>query len=126
MPRIQSFVPSGNYKKMEDIIDELIKDGATRSEANISSIAAKLIDMGLILWEAQNKKDGNDDAGDEELSTACLADESLKEILKGIYRTELFAQTVLQLVMDPSQVVGAGSYKEIKNKIHQNADSQVQ
>ncbi|WP_217077103.1 relaxosome protein TraM [Klebsiella sp. PL-2018] len=125
MPRIQSFVPSGNYKKIEDIVNDLVQDGATRSEANISSVAAKLIDMGLILWEAQNKKSSGDEDSGVENGNNNDERESLIEIRKGIHRTEAFAQTLLQFVIDPSKLTSKVNYYAIKEQIQRNADSDI-
>lgn len=125
MPRIQSFVPSGNYKKIEDIVNDLVQDGATRSEANISSVAAKLIDMGLILWEAQNKKSSGDEDIGVENGNNNDERESLIEIRKGIHRTEAFAQTLLQFVIDPSKLTSKVNYYAIKEQIQENADSDI-
>lgn len=125
MPRIQSFVPSGNYKKIEDIVNDLLLDGATRSEANISSVAAKLIDMGLILWEAQNKKSSGDEDSGVENGNNNDECESLKEIRKGVHRTEALAQALLQFVIDPSQLTPEVDYYAIKEQIQENADSDI-
>lgn len=123
MPRVQSYIPSANYKKMEDIIDELLKDGATCSEANISSLTAKLIDLGLILYEVQNKKEASSGADAEDGGTVdASADTLLKENMTVSVRTELYAQVILQILLDPSVINEAESYKQIKSQIKTNAE----
>ena len=123
MPRVQSYIPSANYKKMEDIIDELLKDGATRSEANISSLTAKLIDLGLILYEVQNKKEASSGADAEDGGNVdASADTFLKENMTVSVRTELYAQVILQILLDPSVINEAESYKQIKSQIKTNAE----
>lgn len=123
MPRVQSYIPSANYKKMEDIIDELLKDGATRSEANISSLTAKLIDLGLILYEVQNKKEASSGADAEDGGNVdASADTLLKENMTVSVRTELYAQVILQILLDPSVINEAESYKQIKSQIKTNAE----
>lgn len=123
MPRVQSYIPSANYKKMEDIIDELLKDGATRSEANISSLTAKLIDLGLILYEVQNKKEASSGADAEDGGNVdASADTLLKENMTVSVRTELYAQVILQILLDLSVINEAESYKQIKSQIKTNAE----
>lgn len=122
MPRIQSHVPSVNYKKMESIIEELINDGATRSEANISSIAAKLIDMGLILWEAQNKPKDEDGEGSVSEKGEPDIEALLRENLKGSFKSELYSQIFLQFLLNPDMTKQAGDYESIKRQIHKAAE----
>lgn len=122
MPRIQSFIPSVNYKKMENIIDELHKDGATRSEANVSSIAAKLIDMGLILWEAQNKSKDEKETGEGE---GADDNDFFREILKYAMKAESYSRMNLQLRINPELITEDVSYEGIKKAIEENADSVV-
>lgn len=122
MPRIQSFIPSGNYKKMEDIIDELHKDGATRSEVNMSSIAAKLIDMGLILWEAKNKSKDEQETGRDETSDG---NDYFREILKYAMKAEAYSRMNLQIRINPELITEDVSYEGIKKAIEENADTAV-
>lgn len=122
MPRIQSHIPSVNYKKMESIIEELIKDGATRSEANISSIAAKLIDMGLILWEAQNKPKEEAQEG-AEVSDGV---DHFREILKHTMMAEAYSRMNLQIRMNPELLTKEVSYEGLKKSIEANVDSAIE
>lgn len=118
MPKIQSYVTSENFEKMQEIIDGMIKDGATRSEANISLISARLINMGLILWEAQNKSIDESYAGSEEPDFNEL-------ILKSSYRTEFYSQAILQLILDPSRNDKTLNLEKIQEIINKNAESQM-
>jgi hypothetical protein len=122
MPRIQSHIPSVNYKKMESIIEELINDGATRSEANISSIAAKLIDMGLILWEAQNKPKEEAQEG-AEVSDGV---DHFREILKHTMMAEAYSRMNLQIRMNPELLTKEVSYEGLKKSIEANVDSAIE
>lgn len=107
---------------MSDIIDNLLKDGAERHEANISALAAKLIDMGIILYELQNKESepaAND--GEQEGDNATLVIETLKRAMKA----EMYARLTLQLTLDENLKNKVGSYDDIKQSIETQVDSAV-
>lgn len=124
MPRVQSYIPSGNYKKMEDIIDEMRNDGATRGEANMSSVVAKLIDMGLILYEAQKNSEGGDGEGEAVDGNGKFSIEDfVRDNLKGTLKVELYAQVMLQLMLYPGMSVG--NYEDIKQQINSTAEEYV-
>lgn len=123
MPRIQSYVPSSAYKRMEEIIEELSKDGADRSEANISSLVARLVEMGLILWDAKNKDESeqiNEQVGDDINSL------HMKEILIRAMRAESFSRMNLQISLMPDLTKSEMNYKQVKAVIEQNVDEAVE
>lgn len=125
MPKIQSYVPAKTYKKMEEILDGLHQDGALRHEANISSIAAKLIDMGLILWEAQNKKKDETD-GEGGKGSDVDSELFVRESLKGSYKIELYSQIFLQILLNPEMAKQAGDYESLKKQIHKAAEEMAE
>lgn len=122
MPKIQSYVSSTVYRKMSDIIDNLLKDGAERHEANISALAAKLIDMGMILYELQNKES---DPGAGDGGQASDSETLILETLKRSMKAELYARLNIQLTLDESLKSRVGSYDDIKQSIEKQVDSAV-
>lgn len=123
MPKIQSYVPAKTYKRMEAIIEELHQDGALRHEANISSLTARLVDMGLILYELQNKKnDDNEESEPQDGTKSFEVEDFLRETLKGSLKTELYSQIVLQLLLYPEMVKAVGDYEFIKEQIQKTAE----
>lgn len=125
MPKIQSYVPAKTYKKMEEILDGLHQDGALRHEANISSLAARLIDLGLILYELQNKKDEDGEGAASEKGETDI-ETLLRENLKGSFKSELYSQIFLQLLLNPDMVKQAGDYESIKKQIHKAAEEMTE
>lgn len=124
MPKIQSYVPAKTYKKMEAILDVLHQDGALRHEANLSSLAARLIDMGLMLYEVQNKKteEGEgENTGSGDFDTEVF----LRETLKGSFKSELYSQIFLQILLNPEMAKRAGDYETLKEQIHKAAEDMV-
>lgn len=124
MPKIQSYVPAKTYKKMEAILDGLHQDGALRHEANISSLAARLIDMGLMLYEVQNKKD-EEGEGENTGNGDFDAEVFLRETLKGSFKSELYSQIFLQILLNPEMAKKAGDFETIKQQIHQAAENMI-
>ncbi|WP_061770897.1 relaxosome protein TraM [Serratia symbiotica] len=64
MPRAQVYISKNTYKRIRLIVNEKKDDGADRTEANISSVAAMLLDIGLRVYEFQRKKELGDDLED--------------------------------------------------------------
>lgn len=124
MPKIQSYVPAKTYKKMEAILDDLHQDGALRHEANISSLAARLIDMGLMLYEVQNKK-AEEGEGEHTRNGDFDTEVFLRETLKGSFKSELYSQIFLQILLNPEMVKHAGDYETIKKQIHKAAEDML-
>ncbi|HAV8936362.1 TPA: hypothetical protein NNA44_004380 [Escherichia coli] len=124
MPKIQSYVPATTYKKMEIIIEEMRTDGALRHEANMSSLVARLINLGLILYEAQKKSEGG--TGEDEAvdgGRKFEVEDFVRENFKGTLKVELYSQILLQLMLYPDITVG--SYEDIKQTIHNTAEEIV-
>lgn len=109
MPKIQSYIPSQTYNKMTDIIDSLIQDGADRYEVNLSSLAAKLIDMGMVMYELQNKTVDNQDEQNNHEESILLEDLRL-ETLRSALRAELYSQGILQIAFVPEARSGSEGY----------------
>ncbi len=57
MPRLQTFVSSSTEKEIINIIAVKKAEGANGDEANISSITAMLVDLGLRIYTLQQTKE---------------------------------------------------------------------
>lgn len=123
MPRIQSYVPASAYKRMEEIIEELLSDGADRGEANMSSLVARLVEMGIILWDAKKKEEPEqlDSSGDDEGN-----DHYMKEILRRAMRAESFSRMNLQIALMPEVTDTGMNYKQLKEAIENKVDEAVE
>jgi hypothetical protein len=127
MPRAQVYITQNNYKRIQDIVDAKKDDGADRTEANISSVAAMLLDVGLRVYEFQQKKEQedaslNENSGDDggmpeqrELNKIML-----ENVLKASYASTIILQ--MMGVFDEVKRVDAFNFmnvrEEIKNSVN--------
>ena len=59
MPRVQVFLSETSIKHINKIVEARLNEGASVKEANVSSITAMLIDLGLRVY--QYRQENNDD-----------------------------------------------------------------
>ena len=59
MPRVQAFLSETSIKHINNIVEARLNEGASVKEANVSSITAMLIDLGLRVY--QYRQENNDD-----------------------------------------------------------------
>lgn len=96
MPRIQTFISNDVESEIMDIIQMKISQGATKSEANLSSTVAMLIELGVRVYNLQSQKK---EGGFSQL-------EFNKIILENIMKTSFICQ----------RLIGINSYNtEIQN-----------
>jgi len=128
MPRAQVYITQNNYKRIQSIVDAKKEDGADRTEANISSVAAMLLDIGLRVYEFQQKKEQegevditqeNDDLPDPLMFNKIL----LENILKASYAST----TLLQMIENLDEVKNRDSfsYENVKVQIRDKIDDQL-
>ncbi len=129
MPRAQVYISQNNYKRIQSIVDEKKEDGADRTEANISSVAAMLLDIGLRVYEFQKKKEQNDEIEKNEI----CADSSDMRVfdrimLENILRASYASTIILQMVGEMEELKGTESFNydkvksQIRSRIHEQMD----
>lgn len=59
MPRVQAFLSETSIKHINNIVEARLNEGASVKEANVSSITAMLIELGLRVY--QYRQENNDD-----------------------------------------------------------------
>ncbi|EPA3166671.1 relaxosome protein TraM [Yersinia enterocolitica] len=128
MPRAQVYITQNNYKRIQSIVDAKKEDGAERTEANISSVAAMLLDIGLRVYEFQQKKEQEEQiesAGDGNT----LIDSTVlnKVLLENILKTSYASTILLQMVSNINEVKGIESfnYDNVKLQIREKLDNDL-
>lgn len=129
MPRAQVYISQNNYKRIQSIVDEKKEDGADRTEANISSVAAMLLDIGLRVYEFQKKKEQNDEI---EKNEACANSSDMRVfdriMLENILRASYASTIILQMVGEMEELKGTESFNydkvksQIRSRIHEQMD----
>lgn len=100
MPRHHVYMKQKTLDGIRRIVDERKKEGASSSEANISCVAAELMEVGLRVSEQIRKKkieqQCNNGFTDEERYNRRLLEECIK--------SRLASQEVLRLIFDISEI----------------------
>lgn len=128
MPRAQVYITQNNYKRIQSIVDAKKEDGADRTEANVSSVAAMLLDIGLRVYEFQQKKEQEEEiesAGDGNV----LTDSAVlnKVLLENILKTSYASTILLQMVGSINEVKGIEffNYDNVKLQIREKLDNDL-
>lgn len=128
MPRAQVYITQNNYKRIQSIVDAKKEDGADRTEANVSSVAAMLLDIGLRVYEFQQKKEQEEEiegAGDGNI----LTDSAVlnKVLLENILKTSYASTILLQMVGNINEVKGIEffNYDNVKLQIRERLDNDL-
>lgn len=100
MPRHHVYMKQKTLDGIRRLVDERKNEGAGTSEANISSVAAELLEVGLRVSEQLRKKEkeqeNNDGLTDEERYNRRLLEECVK--------SRLAAQEVLRLIFSIAEI----------------------
>ncbi|ARF52240.1 relaxosome protein TraM [Pantoea stewartii] len=128
MPRAQVYITQNNYKRIQSIVDAKKEDGADRTEANVSSVAAMLLDIGLRVYEFQQKKEQEEEiesAGDGNILTGSAV--LNKVLLENILKTSYASTILLQMVGNINEVKGIESfnYDNVKLQIRERLDNDL-
>ncbi|EIU2314799.1 hypothetical protein L4K04_003719 [Salmonella enterica] len=130
MPRAQVYITQNNYKRIQSIVDAKKEDGADRTEANVSSVAAMLLDIGLRIYEFQQKKEqeeGVDGEGEGNGDVNLGSIEINKVIMENILKTSYASTILLQMVGNINEVKGVEffNYENVKLQIREKVDNDL-
>lgn len=128
MPRAQVYITQNNYKRIQAIVDAKKEDGADRTEANVSSVSAMLLDIGLRVYEFQQKKEQEEEIESTE-DFDVLTDSTVlnKVLLENILKTSYASTILLQMVGNINEVKGVESfnYDNVKLQIREKVDNDL-
>lgn len=128
MPRAQVYITQNNYKRIQSIVDAKKEDGADRTEANVSSVSAMLLDIGLRVYEFQQKKEQEEEIESTE-DFDILTDSTVlnKVLLENILKTSYASTILLQMVGNINEVKGVESfnYDNVKLQIREKVDNDL-
>ena len=128
MPRAQVYITQNNYKRIQAIVDAKKEDGADRTEANVSSVSAMLLDIGLRVYEFQQKKEQEEEIESTE-DFDILTDSTVlnKVLLENILKTSYASTILLQMVCNINEVKGVESfnYDNVKLQIREKVDNDL-
>lgn len=130
MPRAQVYITQNNYKRIQAIVDAKKEDGADRTEANVSSVAAMLLDIGLRVYEFQQKKEqeeGVDGGGEGNEDDNLGSIEINKVIMENILKTSYASTILLQMIgsIDEVKNIESFSFENIKSQIREKTNEEL-
>ena len=126
MPRAQVYITQNNYKRIQSIVDAKKEDGADRTEANVSSVAAMLLDIGLRVYEFQQKKENELSEENNELPER-YPEVVNKAIVENILKATISTTILLQMVGEIKEVkdIKEFSYEKLKGNISEKVDKKL-
>ncbi|MBK5145559.1 relaxosome protein TraM [Budviciaceae bacterium BWR-B9] len=101
MPKIQVFVTNEMYSKILSRVERKLEEGATERDANKSSEASKLIELGLRVQELQESRK---ESGFNQM-------EFNKEILRQLSITNASAQKILAISSNNEEIKGMSKFE---------------
>ncbi|MGX5025134.1 relaxosome protein TraM [Enterobacter sp. UPMP2060] len=127
MPRAQVYITQNNYKRIQAIVDAKKEDGADRTEANVSSVSAMLLDIGLRVYEFQQKKEQEEIESTENCDVLTDSTVFNKVLLENILKTSYASTILLQMVGNINEVKGVESfnYDNVKLQIREKVDNDL-
>ncbi|MBF1996543.1 hypothetical protein HW114_14300 [Serratia symbiotica] len=131
MPRAQVYISKNTYKRIQLIVNEKKDDGADRTEANISSVAAMLLDIGLRVYEFQRKKElgGDLEDIDGKYDNGIPEPEGFnKMLMDNVLKTACASTILLQMVGNINEVkeMGLFNYDDMKERIKEKTNDKLE
>ncbi|TQO04790.1 UNVERIFIED_ORG: TraM-like DNA-binding protein [Citrobacter freundii] len=109
MPRQHIYMSQKTLNGIRKLVDERRAEGASTSEANISSVSAELLSIGLRVTEQLKSKDGDVKKLDDE-------DKFKKLLLTEVIKSRQAAQAVLKFMFSLEEISRDGrfDFRELK------------
>lgn len=127
MTRLQVYITKANLEKIKSIVNHERNHGADRNEANLSSVAAMLLNLGLQFYEFQqeNKRDGrNDQPENDDAKKIAMFNRIMME---NVLKTSYASATILQMVGELDEIKNKSSYifSDVKSMIRRKTESKL-
>lgn len=124
MPRQNVYLKQKTLDEIRKLMDERKAEGASPSDANMSSICSELLEIGLRVTLQMKKRE------QQEEKNGGLTDEEKfrKECLDGIIKTKVISQNLLKLFFSLEEVKQDSrfNYIEMVEEIKEKSELQLQ
>jgi len=128
MPRAQVYITKDNLEKIKSIVIKERNDGADRNEANLSSVAAMLLDIGLQVYEFKHRNEHIDECDESENGSKAKQIVMFNKILmENVLKTSYASAIILQMIGELNEIkkINSFSFPDIKLKIRKKIDNKL-
>lgn len=124
MPRQNVYLKQKTLDEIRNLMDERKAEGATPSDANMSSICSELLEIGLRVTLQMKKREQQ-----EEKNGGVTDEEKFRrECLDGVIKTKVISQNLLKLFYSLEEVKldSRFNYTEMVDEIKEKSEQQLQ
>lgn len=128
MPRAQVYITKANLEKIKSIVIQERNHGADRNEANLSSVAAMLLNIGLQVYEFKHKNEVNGDCDESENGSKTKQIVMFnKTLMENVLKTSYASAIILQMIGELNEIkkINSFSFPDIKLKIRKKIDNKL-
>ena len=115
MPRHHIYMKQKTLDGIREIVDKRLAEGASTAEVNMSSVGAELLEIGLRVTQAKEKKEAEQNSNDEGLTQ----DELFKKrLLEECMKARLSVQGVFEMMfsLEEIKIDSRYNYEKLKEK----------
>ncbi|MEG0197884.1 MAG: relaxosome protein TraM [Hafnia sp.] len=120
MARQNVYMKKNTLDGIRKIVDQRLAEGATTADANMSSVASELLEIGLrVVENIEKKKEGDDEM------TSDREQEYKKEMLLLCKQSSIASQMVMKMMFDMQEIKSDGRYNfnELREKMILDTES---
>lgn len=127
MPRAQIYITKANLEKIRSIVNHERNHGVDENEANLSSVAAMLLNLGLQVYEFQQRKKQNGENDQPENDDAKKVAMFNRILMENVLKTSYASAAILQMVGELDEFKNKNSYgfHDLKSMIRRKTENKL-
>ncbi|MDQ0431159.1 hypothetical protein ABIC12_002862 [Pantoea agglomerans] len=127
MPRAQIYITKANLEKIRSIVNLERNHGVDENEANLSSVAAMLLNLGLQVYEFQQRKKQNGENDQPENDDAKKVAMFNRILMENVLKTSYASAAILQMVGELDELKNKNSYgfHDLKSMIRRKTENKL-
>ncbi len=120
MARQNVYLKQKTIDGIRQIVDMRREEGATASDANISSVCSEMLELGMRVYLNAKKRAVNDDERPE--------DKLMKELAKEVVKSRLASQEILKLMFDLQDIKSdsRNNYDKLVDRLKNQTDIRIE
>lgn len=127
MPRAQIYITKANLEKIRSIVNHERNHGVDENEANLSSVAAMLLNLGLQFYEFQQRKKQNGENDQPENDDAKKVAMFNRILMENVLKTSYASAAILHMVgeLDEFKNKNSCGFHDLKSIIRRKTESKL-